>query len=183
MPLSKSHKQATRQKIIEAAGRLFREKGYEGVGIAGIMADVGLTRGGFYAHFWSKASLFREVIRSREGIVSQLGNQKQLKSKNTVLHQYLSPDHLEQSRKGCTLASLSADVARSGAITRQAYTKVFKELLRELDMNEEIVADDESITVAVLLVGGVMLAGALSDEKLATRMLDVCRAEIDSRID
>lgn len=182
MPLSKSHKEATRQKIIEAAGRLFREKGYEGIGIAGIMADAGLTRGGFYAHFWSKASLFREVLRSRAGILSHLRNRNSQDSKNMILHKYLDPDHLEHSRVNCTLASLSADVARSTAITRQAYTKVFKELLRELESDAGNAIDDEAITAAVLAVGGVMLAGALSDKNLAARLLKVCQDEIDSKI-
>ncbi len=183
MPLSKSHKEATRQKIIAAAGCLFREKGYQGIGIAGIMADAGLTRGGFYAHFWSKASLFREVLRSRAGIGSRLGNRNRQESKNSVLRAYLHTDHIEQSRMNCNLASLSADVSRSGAITRQAYTKAFKDLLRELGSESGNVINDEVLVSAVLAVGGVMLAGALSDKKLASNLLEVCRIEIEKRID
>src|SRR5215510_6633107 len=62
MRYAKEHKAETRQKILEAAGRLFREHGYDGVGVDAIMAEVGLTAGGFYSHFKSKQALFAEAM-------------------------------------------------------------------------------------------------------------------------
>jgi AcrR family transcriptional regulator len=56
------HKQATRQRIIEAAGRRFKKDGIDGSGIATLMADAGLTNGAFYAHFTSKQDLVATVI-------------------------------------------------------------------------------------------------------------------------
>lgn len=182
MPLSKSHKEATRRKIIESAGRLFREKGYEGVGIAGIMSDVGLTRGGFYAHFWSKASLFREVLRSRAGLVARLQTRGTDVSTMSVLHKYLNPKNLKQSRTECTLAGLSGDVARTDAITQQAYTKVFRNLMAELKLDPGMGNDQRVILTAVLAVGGVMLAGALSDKQLAAHLLEACQNEIENKL-
>jgi len=182
MPLSKSHKQATRLKIIEAAGTLFRKNGYEGVGVARIMAEAGLTKGGFYAHFWSKASLFREVLRSGEGLAAELRNREAGVSSRSVLREYLSPEKLEKSRTDCTLAALGGDVARTDAITRQAYTKVFRNLLSELEQDPGLKNDRQILLTAVLAIGGVTLAGALSDKKLAADMLEVCRAEIDSTL-
>jgi len=182
MPLSKSHKEATRRKIVEAAGALFRKNGYEGVGIAGIMAEVGLTRGGFYAHFWSKASLFREVLRSRAGLVARLRKRGESVSTKSIIHEYLDPGNLEQSRTECTLAALSSDVARSDAITQQAYTKVFRNLLAELELDPGAKDDQQVLLTAVLAVGGVVLASALSDKQMAAHLLAVCRNEIDKNL-
>lgn len=176
MPLSKSHKEATRRKIIIAAGRLFRLKGYEGIGIAGIMAEVGLTRGGFYAHFWSKAALFRETLRSGDGLLARLRARAGEQSRADILADYLDPQQLKQVHETCTLATLTGDVAKSDALTRQAYTNVFKKLVSELGGEPGSAEQQKAMQTAVLALGGVMLAGALSDEKLAAQVLASCKA-------
>ena len=65
MPISAARKQESRARIVDAAARLFRQRGYQGATIDQVMAAAGLTHGGFYAHFASKQALFREVVRSR----------------------------------------------------------------------------------------------------------------------
>ena len=62
MRYPREHKAETHSKIVKAAARLFRERGYDGVGVDAIMNEVGLTAGGFYAHFGSKEALFAEAI-------------------------------------------------------------------------------------------------------------------------
>ena len=54
MRYGKEHKEETHKKVVEAASRRFRKDGIEATGVVDLMADVGLTHGGFYAHFSSK---------------------------------------------------------------------------------------------------------------------------------
>ncbi|MBV1907562.1 MAG: TetR/AcrR family transcriptional regulator [Pseudomonadales bacterium] len=182
MPLSKMHKEATRQKIIKAAAQLFREKGYDGIGIAGIMAKAGLTRGGFYAHFWSKGALFREVLRFESGLVEQLCASSDDASVEDVLLNYLRPNNLVQVHQSCNLAALTGDVSKKEAITRQTYTNLFKKLLGRLNTSGHGEKRHDDFVCAVLAVGGVMLAGALSDKQLASQLLESCRTEISSKL-
>ena len=64
MRYAKGHKGATRKPIVEVASKRFRREGVAAVGVASLMSDAGLTRGGFYAHFGSKEELFREAVKS-----------------------------------------------------------------------------------------------------------------------
>lgn len=184
MPLSKAHKAQTRQKILNAAGKLFRRRGYDGVGIDEIMAAAGLTRGGFYAHFTSKAELFKDVMASDHGIIRQLRQRKSdaadIEATRAVLGDYLDPAHLTVVRKGCTFAALTADAARSDRATRNAYTGAFADFIGELEKSS---GDAHAASLsAVLAVGGVMIAGTLTDSELAARILESCRKTIDDQL-
>lgn len=138
MPLSKEHKASTRSRILLAAGRVFRRLGYAASGVDAVMAEAGLTRGGFYAHFASKDELFAEVLASDHGLIRQLaarsahGAAGWRRQSRAILGGWLHPDHLCVVRAGCSFAALTADASRGGADVKRAYGLAFERLVAEL---------------------------------------------------
>src|SRR6266540_5511629 len=103
MRYSKDHKQATRQRILEAAGRRFKQDGIDGAGVATVMSDDSLTNGAFYAHFASKEDLVANVLADqlraqRESFRTAPSNRAGLES---LIRAYLSPEHRDQRTDGC----------------------------------------------------------------------------------
>ena len=100
MRYSKDHKQATRQRILEAAGRRFKQDGIDGAGVATVMSDAGLTNGAFYAHFSSKEDLVANVLADqlraqRQSFDAQPSDRAGLEA---FVRSYLSPEHRDQCR-------------------------------------------------------------------------------------
>src|SRR5258707_9367858 len=101
-----------RERIVDTASRLFREKGFEGVGVDAIMNGAGLTHGGFYGHFRSKDDLAAEAMtRALERSVEK---QRRYTKLNDLVSDYLSGQHCANRARGCALAALAADIAREG---------------------------------------------------------------------
>src|SRR3954453_22356023 len=103
MRYPKDQKQATRQRILEAAGRRFKQDGIDGAGVAAVMSDAGLTNGAFYAHFKSKEDLVANVLAEqlrvqRESFRAAPSDRAGLES---LLRAYLSPEHRAPSAHGC----------------------------------------------------------------------------------
>src|SRR5438094_8976008 len=115
----KEHKQATRRRIIESAGRRLKRDGIDGSGIATLMADAGLTNGAFYAHFDSKEDLVANTV------ADQLREQRERyggQSLEEVVRGYLSIQHRDDTDGGCPSAALLAETARSSASVTRPYT-------------------------------------------------------------
>ena len=124
MRYEKGHKDATRARILDVASRQFRENGVAAVGLAGIMAEAGLTNGAFYAHFKSKEDLLRAVLADALGrrettlrSVSERGA-----GLEATIRDYLSPRHRDDPSHGCPMAAMVAEVARHSGKTRDAFT-------------------------------------------------------------
>ena len=119
MRYGKDQKQATRQRILEAAGRRFKHDGIDGAGVAAVMSDAGLTNGAFYAHFASKEDLVAHVL------ADQLRSQRHsfdAQGLEAIIRSYLSPEHRDQVADGCPSAALLDEIARRPASTRQVFT-------------------------------------------------------------
>jgi TetR/AcrR family transcriptional regulator, transcriptional repressor for nem operon len=122
MRYAPEHNQATRERILEAASRLFREHGVAAVGLAKIMAEAELTVGTFYTHFRSKEELLRESIRrSLQDRHEEIKTALQRGEMETAIRVYLSPEHRDAPGTGCPIASLAPEVARHPRTTRQAF--------------------------------------------------------------
>ena len=124
MRYGKGHKQATRQRILEAAGRRFKQDGIDGAGVAAVMSDAGLTNGAFYAHFSSKEDLVANVLADqlraqRHNFDAQPPDRAGLEA---FIRAYLSPQHRDQCADGCPSAALLDEIARRPAATRQVFT-------------------------------------------------------------
>src|SRR3982751_3868690 len=107
MRYSKDHKQVTRQRIVEAAGRRFKQHGIDGSGVATVMSDAGLTNGAFYAHFRSKEDLVANVLADqlraqRQSFDAQPSDRAGLEA---FIRSYLSAEHRDQCADGCPSAA------------------------------------------------------------------------------
>jgi len=187
MPLSKDHKQKTRQRILDAAGVLFRERGYDGVAIDEIMAKAGLTRGGFYAHFASKADLFAKVLATEPAFTRMLAERQGTTRRDAlngaldVLATYLDPDNIGYVASSCPMVSMARDVDKGGPEARAALTKVAADLsaLLKNAMADPDPArrDARALAVLALCVGGVTIARTAATPDIAARILNACEAE------
>src|ERR1043166_888246 len=116
---------ANREKVLEVAGTLFRERGFDGIGVADIMKRAGLTHGGFYGHFASKDDLAAEItarVLGREGWLERLTG-KANPSLGEIVRAYLTPRHRDDAGHGCLLAAVGSDTARQPRSVRRAFTE------------------------------------------------------------
>src|SRR3954451_3602604 len=125
MRYSKGHKQATRQRILEAAGRRFKQDGIDGAGVATLMSDADLTNGAFYAHFESKDDLVANVLADqlraqRYSVDAEPPDRAGLEA---FVRAYLSPEHRDQCADGCPSAALLDEIARRPDATRGVFTE------------------------------------------------------------
>src|SRR5437870_7336271 len=112
MRYAKDHKEATHKKILDVASRLFREKGYDGIGVDAIMNEAGLTAGGFYAHFASKDALFAEALGNayderNQSLQTSLKNTDNAYDLQNLIYGYLSRTHRDMTADGCIFPTLT----------------------------------------------------------------------------
>ena len=125
MRYPEDQKAETHKKIVEAAARSFREHGLEGLGIAALMKDLGLTHGGFYKHFESKEDLFVDAVqRGLEEIRDQMLAAAHAAPKGqelrAIIDYYLSIEHLHHLGGGCVIAALGQEISRQPLAVRAA---------------------------------------------------------------
>jgi len=169
---------ANREKILEVAGTLFRERGFDGIGVADIMKRAGLTHGGFYGHFASKDDLAAEIterVLTREGWLERLTGTAN-PSVGDVVRNYLSPRHRDDAGRGCLFAALGSDVARQPRSVRRAFTEGFRlrvDALRRLLPGRSAAARRQrALATMAGLVGALMLSRAVDDPKLSDDILE-----------
>jgi TetR/AcrR family transcriptional regulator, transcriptional repressor for nem operon len=177
MRYGKDQKQATRQRILEAAGRRFKQDGIDGAGVAAVMSDAGLTNGAFYAHFTSKEDLVANVLADQLGaqrrdVGAQASNREGLEA---FIRDYLSPQHRDHCADGCPSAALLDEIARRPAATRQVFTDelmgVIDDIASRLDPTDADGARTDALTIFGLMIGTLQLARALTDRDLSDQLL------------
>ena len=186
MRVSREKFAETRRRILDAAARLFREKGFDGIGLGDIMKAAGLTHGGFYGHFGSKEDLEAQALslalaRSVTDW-SHLVDSAAARPLAALAGQYLSPDHRENVGEGCPFAALGSDTARRGERVRSAFTAGLEPFLALLSNvvpgRSKAQRRRKAIATLAEMVGAMILARAvnhpaLSDEILAAASLDL----------
>ncbi len=188
MPYSPDHKQRTRARILECARILFNRHGYEIVSIDMVMAEAGLTRGGFYNHFKSKEELFAAAVgsflmgrgaqwRAAAGI-DPANPAPEMASQ--MISGYLSPEHLGDLDGQCPMIALPSDVARGKPEVRTAYEELltamvglFETSLQERDND----ARSNALILSALCVGGMVLARTLPESELAEEIRNTVHDE------
>jgi TetR/AcrR family transcriptional regulator, transcriptional repressor for nem operon len=177
MRYSKGHKQATRQRILEAAGQRFKQDGIDGAGVATVMSDAGLTNGAFYAHFSSKEDLVANVLADqlraqRQSFDAQAPDRVGLEA---FIRSYLSPQHRDQCADGCPSAALLDEIARRPAATRHVFTEevmgVVDDIASRIDPTDVEAGRADALTVFGLMVGTLQLARTLTDRDLSDQLL------------
>jgi TetR/AcrR family transcriptional repressor of nem operon len=183
MKVTKAQAQENRAHIVETASKLFRERGYDGIGVADLMAAAGFTHGGFYKHFGSKADLMAEAAAS--SFSQSAGNLVGIDAASFV-KEYLSRKHRDAPAKGCTLAALSGDAARQPKSIKEAFAAGIESqlaILESADDAEDARAKAEAraarIDTLAHVMGALVLSRACPDDSpLADEILKVCRTRV-----
>ena len=171
-----SRKEATHERIVRAAARAIRRSGYSGTGVADIMKDVGLTHGGFYAHFASREAMLAEAadqagaesVATLTRVAAAAPPQEALRS---LIRAYLSKAHVEDPETGCPVAALGSEMPRQAPRVRRAATRRIKDVIDVVaqhspDQGEPGAYEHALVTVATM-VGALVLARAVDDPKLS----------------
>lgn len=179
------HKEKTREQIVSAAARAFREEGVSGVSVPEVMGRAGLTHGGFYAHFRNKDELVAEACRSamRESSGRLIETARKAPPPERLaafIRAYASPAHRDDPGGGCVLPALTAELSRhDDSAVRAAFTEAFRESIVPLAraLPEVDGADRETRALALMsgLAGAVMLSRAVDDPELSERILQSAR--------
>ncbi|MEU0822089.1 TetR/AcrR family transcriptional regulator [Streptomyces mirabilis] len=179
MRYGKDHKQATRQRIIEAAGRRFKRDGIDGSGISTLMKDVGLTNGAFYTHFTSKDDLVATAVADQlqaqnASIVAQAAPGRA--GLEQIVRWYLSAQHRDSSDDGCPSAALLDEIRRCTDSTKQAYTggvlMVIDGIAARLAPGNPLSVRTKALSTYAMMAGTLQLSRALADRQLADELLE-----------
>ena len=177
MRYGKDQKQATRERIVEAAGRRFKQDGIDGAGVAAVMSDAGLTNGAFYAHFASKEDLVANVLADqlrtqRHSFDAQPSDRAGLEA---IVRSYLSPQHRDQSADGCPSAALLDEIARRPAATKRVFTDELlataDDIAARLEPTDADAARIDALAIFGMMIGTLQLARALTDRDLSDQLL------------
>ncbi len=180
MKISKEQAQKNRQQIIDVASQLFRERGFDGIGVADLMRAAGFTHGGFYGHFESKEALM--VAACQHAFDEAASRWKKQSGASplplkSIATKYCSKQHRDNPGKGCPVAALAVPVASQNEEVRSAFTDNFKLsiefLVSAMEASDEGEARRRAIAAWSLLVGSVILSRAVNEPKLSDQILTV----------
>jgi len=171
---SPERRKRTRDRIRAMAARLFKSNGYGSTTIDALMAEAGLTRGGFYAHFSGKEDLFADIIQSS---FDRLPDEPDPLRK--VFTWYMSQEHRDYPAAGCPLPTLAQDVARLRGEPQQRYRHIFRNFTRLISGNVKgrTRHDREAAATAIvaMMIGGMVVSRALGKTACSDEVLDACR--------
>jgi TetR/AcrR family transcriptional repressor of nem operon len=186
MKVTREQAAQNRERIVEAAAQRFRERGFEGIGVADLMKEAGLTHGGFYGHFSSKEDLIAEA--SARALTSSLALWTKLTQRapsdplSAIAGVYLTSRHRDNPGTGCLLAALGPDLSRQGPAVRRAVTDYVRsacDLLAKLVPGRSKAARrQKAISTYATLVGAMVMARAVDDRALSQEILDAGLASV-----
>ncbi|HEX2207288.1 MAG TPA: TetR/AcrR family transcriptional regulator [Longimicrobium sp.] len=178
------HKEKTREQIVSAAARAFREEGVAGVSVPELMGRAGLTHGGFYAHFRNKEQLVAEACRcamkeSSARLIETARKAPPGERLAAFIRAYASPAHRDEPGGGCMLPALAAEVSRHGpGEVRAAFTESFNESIATLARalpDDGTDRTERALALMSGLAGAVMLSRAVDDSAVSDRILQSAR--------
>lgn len=179
-----SKKEETRERILRAAARAIRKHGYEGVGVADVMKEAGLTHGGFYAHFKSRDALLaaaaeQEGVESSEYLSRAIAAATPGQELMALVDAYLSDGHVAAPEQGCAIAAAGTEVPRQQADVRRVARRRIKDIIglieRQFPEWGKRAAHDKAMAIAATLVGSVVLARAVDDAQLSRSIRKAAR--------
>ncbi|ALN84796.1 TetR/AcrR family transcriptional regulator [Lysobacter capsici] len=171
-----SSKEATRDRIVDAAARAIRRSGYNGTGVADIMKAAGLTHGGFYAHFDSREAMLaeaadragRDAVVLMERVAASVPPQQALQA---MARAYLSETHVKSIETGCATAALGSEMPRQAPDVRRAATRRIKEMIDLVARHSpdwgQAGAHEHALVAVSTMVGALVLARAVDDARLS----------------
>jgi TetR/AcrR family transcriptional regulator, transcriptional repressor for nem operon len=185
MKVSREQAAANRERIVEVAAKLFREHGFDGIGVADIMKGADLTHGGFYGHFGSKDDLAAEACaRALDASVKRWDAviESNADPLAAITESYLSPRHRDHPGDGCLIAALGPDVARQHKSVRHAVTAGLHALADRLaglmPGSSKATKRRKALARFAAMVGAVAMARAVDDRALSEEILHAVAASL-----
>lgn len=189
MKVSKEQMAENRERILDVAAQLFREKGFDGIGVADLMKSAGLTHGGFYGHFASKDELMAEAsaraLQRLQAAWAAMAREAAAQGQEplaVIEAAYLSPRHRDAPGQGCLLAALGSDAARQGPAVRRAVTEGVRAQVEGLASlvpgRTKAARRQRALADYASLVGAMVLARAVDDEDLSNEILRAAAASL-----
>ncbi|MFZ6812832.1 TetR/AcrR family transcriptional regulator [Undibacterium sp. Rencai35W] len=189
MRVSREQAAENRERILDVAAQLFREKGFDGIGVADLMKSAGLTHGGFYGHFVSKDDLVaqscaRTLERSVEHWQAMVEKHPD-HPLETITSFYLTAKHRDHPGRGCAIAALGADIARQNSSVRTSVTEGVRGLVgilsKVLPGKSKAAKQDKALATFASMVGALVLSRAVDDPQLSEDILQAVASSINRR--
>ncbi|MDB5431548.1 MAG: TetR family transcriptional regulator [Caulobacter sp.] len=190
MRYAPDHKEKTRERVLAVASRALKRDGAGALGVAGVMAEAGLTHGAFYAHFPSREALIAEALDAalaemKARYFSVIEGKPPARALSDYIDFYVSRRHRDHPGDGCILTALGSDIARLSDPARDAFARGHAQLARALtNLLDASVTDDlETLALSMTaeMVGAVTLARATADPIHSDRLLAASRAALKAR--
>lgn len=192
MRYADTRKNETHARLVKIAGRALREKGPDGIAVAEVMREAGLTHGGFYAHFKSKDAL---VVEALEGVFAS-SRRKFLRAVDglpprhalaSYIDFYVSTRHRDDRAGGCPVTALNSDLPRQSNSVRKTFDEGLRGLvagIEQLIKDAGIKGDAEALAASITsaMAGAVAISRAVSDRYLSDQMLATARESIKARL-
>jgi TetR/AcrR family transcriptional repressor of nem operon len=186
MRVTRQQAEENRQTVIDVASRLFREHGFDGIGLKDLMAGAGLTQGAFYKQFESKddlaAQASKRALESASGRWSAAARSNPDAPLAAVVDFYLSMGHCAEKTDGCPVVALGSDAARQGPAVKAAFEAGIEEYLRMLGpwvgTADGNAPDNKAMAILSTMVGAVLLSRAVNDERMSKRFLEAAAESV-----
>lgn len=189
MRVSRAQAAENRERILDVATKLFRERGIDGIGVADLMKGAGLTHGGFYGHFKSKEDLVaqacaRALVKMRDNWMKVISQAPDNPIEALASH-YLNSRHRDNAGRGCPMAALGAEVARQGADVRHAVTEELRPFIEYLSGivqgNSAGLRREKALALYASLVGALVVARAVDDPSFSNEILHAVAETIQNK--
>lgn len=175
----KTHKEQTKEKILQSAAMLFTHQGFDKVSIDQVMSKAELTRGAFYSHFTSKSDLYAQAIIKAAQVAQKRKPTEQPKTIEEFGQYYLTRQHRDDSLKqACPLAFLVSDITQQNEQVKTTYTKVLNRFILQAEKHSK--SREQALQNAVLMIGGLAISRALNDTNFSDELLQACKAGLAS---
>ena len=192
MRYSETRKGETHAKLVKIAGRALRENGPDGVAVAEVMKEAGLTHGGFYAHFKSKDALLIEALEevfasSKRKFLRAIEGMPPRHALGAYIDFYVSARHRDDRAGGCPVTALNSDLPRQSGAFRAAFDAGTNAMVTGLERyirDAGVEGDAHALAASVLsaMAGAVAISRAVSDRVLSDQMLETARESIKARL-
>lgn len=174
MKVSRAQAEENRERILDNAAQLFRERGFDGIGLNDLMQAAGLTRGGFYGHFGSKDDLAVEACARAMQANREQWKPQTDRSLGAWVEAYLSDAHRDHPGQGCALVALAGDAARGGPAVQAVFATGVQSLALALQPQmpaaDEAGRREQALALLSTLVGSLLLSRAVGDAGLSREL-------------